>query len=213
MLVFSLEMSQLEISQRILCSEARVDATRLRSGKLTAQDWSDLSSAIARMANAPIWVDDNPAVTIIEIRGKARRLKSQAGQLGLVIVDYLQLMTGRHTAENRQVEVAEISRGLKILARELECPVVALSQLSRNLEQRQDKRPPLPRRGPPRSAQGRHFLRQGVRVRRPLRRWPSGAAGGYPAGVGRERPRAGPYVRSRSHPSRRRWVVGAFGSR
>ncbi|WP_420639610.1 replicative DNA helicase [Candidatus Poriferisocius sp.] len=142
-LIFSLEMSQLEISQRILCSEARVDATRVRTGKLNDGDWTSLSSAIGRLAEAPIWVDDNPAVTIMEIRGKARRLRSQTGELGMVIVDYLQLMTGRNTAENRQVEVSEISRGLKILARELECPVVALSQLSRNLEQRQDKRPIL----------------------------------------------------------------------
>ncbi len=142
-LVFSLEMSQLEISQRILCSEARVDASRVRTGKLTDQDWSDLSTAIGRLSEAPIWVDDNPGVTIMEIRGKSRRLRSQVGDLGMVVVDYLQLMTGRNTAENRQVEVSEISRGLKILARELQCPVVALSQLSRNLEQRQDKRPIL----------------------------------------------------------------------
>ena len=142
-LVFSLEMSQLEITQRMLCAEARVDATRVRTGKLTEQDWADLSTAIGRLGDAPIWVDDNPAVTIMEIRGKARRLRSQTGDLGMVVVDYLQLMTGRHTAESRQVEVSEISRGLKVLARELQCPVVALSQLSRSLEQRQDKRPVL----------------------------------------------------------------------
>ena len=142
-LIFSLEMSQTEVSQRMLCAEARVDASRLRTGKLTEQDWTDLSTAIGRMGEAPVWIDDNPAVTLMEIRGKARRLRSQTGDLGLVVVDYLQLMTGRHTAENRQVEVAEISRGLKVLARELQCPVVALSQLSRNLEQRQDKRPVL----------------------------------------------------------------------
>ncbi len=142
-LIFSLEMSQMEISQRILCAEARVDASRVRTGKLSDQDWADISNAIGRLSPAPIWVDDNPAVTIMEIRGKSRRLRSQTGELGMVVVDYLQLMTGRHNAENRQVEVSEISRGLKILARELECPVVALSQLSRNLEQRQDKRPVL----------------------------------------------------------------------
>ena len=142
-LIFSLEMSQLEISQRMLCAEARVDATRVRTGKLSENDWMDISNAIGRMSDAPIWVDDNPAVTIMEIRGKSRRLRSRVGDLGMVIVDYLQLMTGRHSAENRQVEVSEISRGLKILARELQCPVVALSQLSRNLEQRQDKRPIL----------------------------------------------------------------------
>jgi replicative DNA helicase len=142
-LFFSLEMSQLEISQRILCAEARVDATRVRNGKLGEEDWSRISHAVGRLAEAPIWNDDNPNTTVMEIRAKARRLKSRVGDLGLVVVDYLQLMSGRGSAENRQVEVAEISRGLKVLARELECPVVALSQLSRQLELRQDKRPML----------------------------------------------------------------------
>jgi replicative DNA helicase len=142
-LFFSLEMSQLEISQRILCAEARVDATRVRNGKLGEEDWSRISHAVGRLAEAPIWIDDNPNTTVMEIRAKARRLKSRVGDLGLVVVDYLQLMSGRGSAENRQVEVAEISRGLKVLARELECPVVALSQLSRQLELRQDKRPML----------------------------------------------------------------------
>ena len=122
MLFFSLEMSQLELTQRLLCSEARVDATRMRNGKLNEADWKKISHAVGRLAEAPIWIDDNPNVTVMEIRSKARRLKSQVGDLGLVVVDYLQLMTGRTGAENRQVEVAEISRGLKILARELETP-------------------------------------------------------------------------------------------
>ena len=142
-LLFSLEMSQLEISQRILCSEARVDASRVRNGKLNEDDWSRISHGVGRLAEAPVWIDDNPNTTVMEIRAKARRLKSRVGDLGLVIVDYLQLMTGRSGAESRQVEVSEISRGLKILARELECPVVALSQLSRQLEGRTDKRPML----------------------------------------------------------------------
>lgn len=142
-LIFSLEMSQIEISQRMLCSEARVDGTRIRKGNLTDQDWTGITNAITKLSGAPIWIDDNAAVTMMEIRGKARRLRSQVGSLGMVVVDYLQLMTGRSAAENRQVEVAEISRGLKTLARELNCPVLALSQLSRNLEQRQDKRPML----------------------------------------------------------------------
>ncbi len=142
-LFFSLEMSQLEISQRLLCAEARVDASRVRNGRLSEDDWSRISHGEGRLAEAPIWIDDNPNTTVMEIRAKARRLKSRVGDLSLVVVDYLQLMTGRHSAENRQVEVSEISRGLKILARELECPVVALSQLSRQLEQRQDKRPML----------------------------------------------------------------------
>ncbi|MCU1463533.1 MAG: dnaB [Acidimicrobiales bacterium] len=141
-LFFSLEMSHLELTQRLLCAEARVDATRMRNGRLHESDWGKISHAVGRLAEAPIYIDDNPHLTIMEIRAKARRLKSRAG-LGLVVIDYLQLMTGRHSAENRQVEVSEMSRGLKILARELEIPVVALSQLSRNLEMRQDKRPQL----------------------------------------------------------------------
>jgi replicative DNA helicase len=142
-LVFSLEMGSLELSQRLLCAEARIDSARVRTGRLNEDDWSRISQAIGRLASAPIWIDDNPNLTVMEIRAKARRLKSQVGSLGMVVVDYLQLMTGRSHAENRQVEVSEISRGLKILARELECPVVALSQLSRGLELRADKRPLL----------------------------------------------------------------------
>ncbi|MGH9290362.1 MAG: replicative DNA helicase, partial [Acidimicrobiales bacterium] len=142
-LVFSLEMGSLELSQRLLCGEARIDSARVRTGRLSEDDWGRISQAIGRLASAPIWIDDNPNLTVMEIRAKARRLKSQVGNLGMVVVDYLQLMTGRVKAENRQVEVAEISRGLKILARELECPVVALSQLSRQLELRSDKRPML----------------------------------------------------------------------
>jgi replicative DNA helicase len=142
-LFFSLEMSNLELSQRLLCAEARVDSQRVRNGQLQQDDWSKISKAMGHLADAPIWIDDNPNLTIMEIRAKARRLKSQIGDLGMIVVDYLQLMTGRSSAENRQVEVSELSRGLKILARELETPVVALSQLSRGLEMRADKRPML----------------------------------------------------------------------
>ncbi|MEQ1787565.1 MAG: replicative DNA helicase [Acidimicrobiales bacterium] len=142
-LFFSLEMSNLELSQRLLCAEARVDSTRVRNGQLQADDWQKISRAMGRLAEAPIWIDDNPNLTIMEIRAKARRLKSQIGNLGMIVIDYLQLMSGRSSAENRQVEVSELSRGLKILARELETPVVALSQLSRGLEMRADKRPML----------------------------------------------------------------------
>ncbi|MBW3574155.1 MAG: AAA family ATPase, partial [Actinobacteria bacterium] len=142
-LFFSLEMSHLEITQRLLASEARVDSTRMRNGKLAESDWSKISHAIGRLAEAPIYIDDNPRATVLEIRAKSRRLKSRLGDLGMVVVDYLQLMTGRDRAENRQVEVSEISRGLKVLARELQTPVVALSQLSRGLELRADKRPML----------------------------------------------------------------------
>jgi replicative DNA helicase len=142
-LIFSLEMGQIELTQRMLCSEARVDSKRVRNGNLTEADWGKIAHATGRLADAPIWIDDNPNLTIMEIRSKARRLKSRTGDLGLIVVDYLQLMTGRAGSESRQVEVSEISRGLKILARELECPVIALSQLSRQLEQRADKRPML----------------------------------------------------------------------
>ncbi len=115
----------------------------MRSGKLADSDWPKVTAAMNRIHGAPLHFDDNPMVTVMDIRAKARRLRSELGDLGLVVVDYIQLMTGRSSAETRQVEVAEISRGLKLLARELECPVLALSQLSRNLEQRADKRPIL----------------------------------------------------------------------
>jgi replicative DNA helicase len=142
-LFFSLEMSHSELTQRLLCAEARVDSSRIRNGRLLESDWPKISHAIGRLGEAPLYIDDNPNLTVMEVRAKARRLKSRLGRLGLVVVDYLQLMSTRTSAENRQVEVSEISRGLKILARELEVPVVALSQLSRNLEMRADKRPVL----------------------------------------------------------------------
>jgi replicative DNA helicase len=143
-LLFSLEMGHLELTQRLLASEARINAQHVRTGQTMSQaEWSKLGNAITKLSDARIFIDDNPNLTVMDIRGRARRLKQKEGDLGLVVVDYLQLMTGRGRFENRQVEVAEISRGLKILARELEVPVVALSQLSRNLESRQDKRPML----------------------------------------------------------------------
>jgi replicative DNA helicase len=144
-LVFSLEMGCEEITQRLLVSEARVDAGRMRNGRLLEADWPKISQAVARLGDAPLFIDDNPNTTVMEIRAKARRLKAREGGLGLIVVDYLQLMSGGGGGypENRQLEVSAISRGLKILARELEVPVVALSQLSRNLEQRADKRPIL----------------------------------------------------------------------
>jgi replicative DNA helicase len=141
-LFFSLEMSHLEIAQRVLAAEARLDVTKLRNGRLLDSDWPKISSAIGRIDTAPLFIDDNPNVTIMDIRAKARRMRS-SDDIGLVVIDYLQLMTGRSSAENRQVEISEISRGLKILARELQLPVVALSQLSRGLEARADKRPML----------------------------------------------------------------------
>ncbi|HEY7628967.1 MAG TPA: replicative DNA helicase, partial [Ilumatobacteraceae bacterium] len=140
-LIFSLEMGHAELTQRILSSEAEVDSQKLRTGRLVEADWTKIGRAINRL-DVPMFLDDNPRVTVMEIRAKARRMKARQG-LALIVIDYLQLMSGGATAENRQLEVSEISRGLKILARELEVPIVALSQLSRNLETRGDKRPML----------------------------------------------------------------------
>jgi replicative DNA helicase len=141
-LVFSLEMGHSELTQRILSSEAKVDSTKLRTGKLSESDWSKIGLAVGRL-EVPLFLDDNPQVTVMEIRAKARRIKAQHGGLALIMIDYLQLMSGSGNSENRQLEVSEISRNLKVLARELEVPIVALSQLSRNLEARSDKRPML----------------------------------------------------------------------
>ena len=141
-LVFSLEMGHSELTQRILSSEAKVDSTKLRTGKLTESDWSKIGLAVGRL-EVPLFLDDNPQVTVMEIRAKARRIAAQHGGIGLIMIDYLQLMSGSGRPENRQLEVSEISRNLKVLAREMKCPVVALSQLSRNLEARSDKRPML----------------------------------------------------------------------
>jgi replicative DNA helicase len=144
-LFFSMEMGTLELTKRLLAGEARVEMRNLQTGKIREDEWTRLSHAVGRLAEAPLFIDDNPHCTVMEMRAKARRTKARHGDLGLVVVDYLQLMTPSVTRrmENRQVEVAEISRGLKILARELECPVVALSQLNRQLEYRADKRPML----------------------------------------------------------------------
>jgi replicative DNA helicase len=140
--IFSLEMSRQELVQRLVCSEALVDVSKLRRGNLNDQDWSRLATAVGRLADAPVYIDDTESVTVLEIRAKARRLKQRSG-LGLVIIDYLQLMSGPRRSENRQQEISEISRSLKILARELKVPVIAVSQLSRAVESRQDKRPML----------------------------------------------------------------------
>lgn len=142
-LFFSLEMSHLELTQRLLCSEARVDSSRMRNGKLLQSDWPKVVGAMGKLGEAPLFIDDSPNLTVMEIRAKARRLKSREG-VGLIVVDYLQLMSTKSSSpEYRQLEVSEVSRGLKILARELSVPVVALSQLSRALEGRADKRPML----------------------------------------------------------------------
>src|SRR5438128_5854384 len=141
--LFTLEMSKAEVTQRLMCSEAKVESQRLRNGKLAADDWPRLTAACDKLAKAPIYVDDTGSITMMEIRSKARRLKSRHPDLGLVVVDYMQLMSSAGTVENRVQEVSQISRSLKILARDLEVPIVALSQLSRAVEQRTDKRPIL----------------------------------------------------------------------
>ncbi len=138
---FSLEMGHKELAQRILASEARVDSQKLRTGRLDQSDWTKIGNALGRL-EIPLFIDENANVTVMEIRAKARRLKARYGGLALILIDYLQLMSGTG-AENRQLEISEISRNLKILARELQVPVMALSQLSRNLESRADKRPML----------------------------------------------------------------------
>jgi replicative DNA helicase len=141
-LFFSLEMGHAELTQRILSSEARVDSQKLRTGRLVDSDWTKIGRAMNRL-EVPLLLDDNPRVTVMEIRAKARRIKARFGGLALIVIDYLQLMSGGMASENRQLEVSEISRGLKILAREMQTPIIALSQLSRNLETRTDKRPML----------------------------------------------------------------------
>lgn len=139
--IFSLEMGADQLVQRILCAEGNIDATRLRNGKLEADDWSKLTMAMGSLSNAGIYIDDTPGIRVSEIRSKCRRLKQEHG-LGMILIDYLQLIAGSgKPGENRQQEVSEISRSLKGLARELNVPLIALSQLSRGVEQRQDKRP------------------------------------------------------------------------
>lgn len=140
--IFSLEMSKEQLALKLLCAEAGVDMQRLRSGRLTDEDWPRLSRALGVLSEANMFIDDTPNITAMEVRTKARRIKAEHG-LGLIIIDYLQLMQGRGRAENRQQEVSEISRSLKALARELSVPVLALSQLSRAVEQRTSKVPTL----------------------------------------------------------------------
>lgn len=141
---FNLEMSKEELARRLLCQEARVDGGRMRTGMLSRDDWTRLTSAAGTLTNIPLFIDDTPAITIMELRGKCRRLMSEHG-LGLVVVDYLQLMRAGTKVESREKEVSEISRSLKALSKELKVPVMALSQLNRGVEQRsgKDKRPQL----------------------------------------------------------------------
>ena len=141
--IFTLEMSKSEVTQRLMCSEAKVESQRLRTGKLAIDDWPRLTAACDKLAKAPLYVDDTGSINLMEIRSKSRRLKSREPTLGLILIDYLQLMTSGGTVENRVQEVSQISRSLKVLARDLDVPIVAMSQLSRAVEQRHDKRPIL----------------------------------------------------------------------
>ena len=139
---FSLEMSKEQLVQRLLCSHARVNAHKVRTGFLSQSDWPRLTNAAGKLSEAPIYIDDTPSITALELRAKARRLKSQY-DIKLIVVDYLQLMQGAARIENRQQEISDISRSLKALARELDVPLIAISQLSRAVEQRSDHRPML----------------------------------------------------------------------
>ncbi|KRE89797.1 replicative DNA helicase [Paenibacillus sp. Soil766] len=140
--IFSLEMGAAQLVQRMVCAEANVDANRMRTGNLEGDDWEKLTMAIGALSEANVYIDDTPTITVADIRAKCRRLQQEKG-LGMILIDYLQLIAGRggKGGDNRQQEVSEISRTLKQIARELNVPVIALSQLSRGVEQRQDKRP------------------------------------------------------------------------
>jgi len=140
--VFSLEMSKEQLGMRMLCSISRVDAQRLRTGFLKEQDWPRLTRAVAQLSDAPIYIDDTPAITVLEMRAKCRRLKTEHN-IGMVVVDYLQLMRGKANTQSREQEISDISRSLKAMAKELRIPVLALSQLNRSLESRPNKRPQL----------------------------------------------------------------------
>jgi replicative DNA helicase len=140
--VFSMEMGATQLAMRLLCSVGRIDQQRLRTGRLNDDDWPRLTHAMEKMQDAQLFIDETPALNPLELRARARRLARQYGKLGLVMVDYLQLMSGTGSGgENRATEVAEISRSLKALAKELDVPVIALSQLSREVEKRNDKKP------------------------------------------------------------------------
>lgn len=141
--IFSLEMSKESLTQRMLCSEAKIDSERLRKGQLHNNDWSSLSMALGKLGDAPLYIDDSAVLTVLDIRAKARRLKAEKHELGLIVIDYIQLLQGRKQTDHRVQEISEITRGLKQLARELDVPVIALSQLSRAVESRPSKIPML----------------------------------------------------------------------
>src|SRR5699024_3146672 len=140
--IFSLEMGAVDLVFRMICAEGNIHASNLKTGQLTEEEWKSFTVATDTLKDAPIFIDDSAGIKVSEIRAKCRRLKQENDDLGLIVIDYLQLIEG-NGKENRQQEVSEISRQLKMLAKELECPIIALSQLSRGLEQRQNKRPIL----------------------------------------------------------------------
>ena len=142
MAIFSLEMSKMQLAQRLLSVETKVDLHKLRTGRLRDEDWMNLTHNIERLAQAPIYIDDTPGISVLEARAKARRLQREHG-VGMVIIDYLQLMSGHIRTQSREQEISHISRGLKAMAKELDVPVLALSQLSRAVESRTDRRPQL----------------------------------------------------------------------
>ncbi|MDQ2140026.1 replicative DNA helicase [Alcaligenaceae bacterium A4P071] len=139
--VFSMEMGAVQLAMRMLGSVGMLDQHRMRTGKLLPEDWPRVTHAVQMMQDAQLYIDETPALTSMELRARARRLARQCGQLGLIIIDYIQLMSGNSGGENRATEISEISRSLKGLAKELGCPLIALSQLNRSLEQRPNKRP------------------------------------------------------------------------
>ncbi|MGA1693576.1 MAG: replicative DNA helicase [Burkholderiaceae bacterium] len=139
--VFSMEMGAEQLALRMLCSVGRIDAQRIRTGRLHEEDWDRMTHAVQRMTGVQVHIDETPGLNPLELRSRARRLHRQSGGLGLIIVDYIQLMSGTSSNENRTTEISEITRSLKGLAKELGCPVIALSQLNRTVEQRTDKRP------------------------------------------------------------------------
>jgi len=140
--IFSLEMSKMQLAQRLLSAETRVDLHKLRTGRLREDDWMHLTRNVGRLAQAPIYIDDTPGISVLEARAKARRLHREFG-IGMIVIDYLQLMSSHHRSQSREQEISSISRGLKALAKELDVPVLALSQLSRAVESRTDRRPQL----------------------------------------------------------------------
>ncbi|MGG1554975.1 replicative DNA helicase [Paenibacillus ferrarius] len=139
--IFSLEMGINQLVTRMLAAEGQIDASRMRTGMLEGDDWEKMTKAIVALSDANVYIDDSPSITVNEIRTRCRKLKKETGSLGLILIDYLQLISGSGRSENRQQEISKISRTLKQIARELDVPVIALSQLSRGVEQRQDKRP------------------------------------------------------------------------